>query len=151
MLQIINAILRKNVSILQILFFTFFFTKHLFLSVKMHKGVFVIYVCLQKTNKCLKVAIWWDALEIKLTFKEIKVDTSNRIGKKSATKCSSRVTCLTHVLSRNVSFRLLYFIKVKQVTRQNVFFLNNHQLVVLMCHVFTSSSLVFGVFHICGC
>lgn len=42
MLQINNAILRKNVSILQILFFTFFFTKAPFLSVKKRKGVFVI-------------------------------------------------------------------------------------------------------------
>lgn len=78
------------------------------------------------------------------------MDTSNRIGEKSATKRSTMLTCLTHVLSRNVSFRLLYFVKVKQVTRQN-FLKNNHQLVVLMCHVFTSSSLVFGVFHISGC
>lgn len=53
MLQINNAILRENVSILQIRFFT----KAPFLSVKKRKGVFVIYVCLQKTNKCLKVAI----------------------------------------------------------------------------------------------
>lgn len=75
-----------------------FFTKAP-LSVKMHKGVFVIYVCLQKTNKCLKVAIWWDALEIKLTLKEIEVDTSNRIGKKSATKHSSMLTCLTCFVS----------------------------------------------------
>lgn len=95
MLQINNAILRENVSILQIRFFT----KAPFLSVKKRKGVFVIYVCLQKTNKCLKVAIWWDALEIKLTLKEIEVDTSNRIGKKSATKHSSMLTCLTCFVS----------------------------------------------------
>lgn len=76
-----------------------FDTADLYLSVKMHKGVFVIYVCLQKTNKCLKFAIWWDALEIKLTLKKIGVDTSNRIGEKSATKHSSMLTRLTCFVS----------------------------------------------------